>query len=115
MIAIGSNDFICACANIMTLNLLIIRLPYSTIFGGVSAITREHFERLNGFSNSFWGWGGEDDDMSNRIRYHNLHISRYPLTIARYTMLTHAKDKPSPNRYYTFFFLPDLVALSLFF
>lgn len=74
------------------------RLPYRTIFGGVSAINREHFELLNGFSNSFWGWGGEDDDMSNRISYHNLHISRYPLTIARYTMLTHKKDKPSPNR-----------------
>ncbi|KAK9732198.1 N-terminal domain of galactosyltransferase [Popillia japonica] len=75
------------------------KLPYRTIFGGVSAITREHFHLLNGFSNSFWGWGGEDDDMSNRINYHNLHISRYPVTIARYTMLTHKKDKPSPQRY----------------
>lgn len=77
---------------------ILFRLPYQAIFGGVSAINREQFEKLNGFSNSFWGWGGEDDDMSNRIRYHNLHISRYPITIARYTMLTHKKDKPSPNR-----------------
>lgn len=76
----------------------VFRLPYPAIFGGVSAITKEHFKLLNGFSNSFWGWGGEDDDMSNRIRYHHLFISRYPLTIARYTMLTHKKDKPSPNR-----------------
>ncbi|KAG5872935.1 hypothetical protein JTB14_005956 [Gonioctena quinquepunctata] len=75
------------------------RLPYPAIFGGVCAISTEHFKLLNGFSNSFWGWGGEDDDMSNRIRFHHLHISRYPLTIARYTMLTHKKDKPSPNRY----------------
>lgn len=75
------------------------KLPYTSIFGGVSAITREHFELLNGFSNMFWGWGGEDDDMSNRIRYHNLHISRYPSSIARYTMLTHKKETPSPNRY----------------
>ncbi|KAJ8956602.1 hypothetical protein NQ314_006688 [Rhamnusium bicolor] len=75
------------------------KLPYPAIFGGVSAISKEHFKLLNGFSNSFWGWGGEDDDMSNRIRYHHLFISRYPLTIARYTMLTHKKDKPSPNRY----------------
>ncbi|XP_019880353.2 beta-1,4-N-acetylgalactosaminyltransferase bre-4 [Aethina tumida] len=75
------------------------RLPYPAIFGGVSAISTKHFKLLNGFSNSFWGWGGEDDDMSNRIRYHHLFISRYPLTIARYTMLTHKKDKPSPNRY----------------
>ncbi|CAG9857087.1 unnamed protein product [Phyllotreta striolata] len=75
------------------------KLPYPEIFGGVSAISTEHFKLLNGFSNSFWGWGGEDDDMSNRIRYHHLHISRYPLTIARYTMLTHKKDKPSASRY----------------
>ncbi|XP_030754308.1 beta-1,4-N-acetylgalactosaminyltransferase bre-4 [Sitophilus oryzae] len=75
------------------------KLPYPAIFGGVSAISTEHFKLLNGFSNSFWGWGGEDDDMSNRIRHHHLYISRYPITIARYTMLTHTKDKPNPNRY----------------
>lgn len=75
------------------------RLPYREIFGGVCAISTDHFKLLNGFSNSFWGWGGEDDDMSNRIRHHKLFISRYPPTVARYTMLTHKKDKPSPNRY----------------
>lgn len=79
--------------------IFIHRLPYPAIFGGVSAISKDHFLLLNGFSNSFWGWGGEDDDMSNRIRYHHLHISRYPMNIARYTMLTHKKDKPNPQRY----------------
>ncbi|XP_044758342.1 beta-1,4-N-acetylgalactosaminyltransferase bre-4 isoform X2 [Coccinella septempunctata] len=74
------------------------KLPYREMFGGVSAISTEHFRLLNGFSNSFWGWGGEDDDMSNRIRHHKLFISRYPPTIARYTMLSHRKEKPSPNR-----------------
>ena len=24
--------------------------------------------RLNGFSNVFWGWGGEDDDMAARVQ-----------------------------------------------
>ena len=43
------------------------RLPYDDIFGGVSAMTVEHFRQVNGFSNMFWGWGGEDDDMSNRF------------------------------------------------
>ena len=32
--------------------------------------------KLNGFSNLFWGWGGEDDDMSRRIHYNKLKITR---------------------------------------
>ena len=38
---------------------------------------------VNGFSNMFWGWGGEDDDMANRLRVKKLFISRYPANIAR--------------------------------
>ena len=52
------------------------RLPYDDIFGGVSAMSVEHFKLVNGFSNLFWGWGGEDDDMSNRLRQKRLYISR---------------------------------------
>lgn len=43
------------------------RLPYGTIFGGISAMTREQFVAMNGFSNDHWGWGGEDDDISLRL------------------------------------------------
>lgn len=75
------------------------KLPYSTIFGGVSAMTVEQFLAVNGFSNLFWGWGGEDDDMSNRLKHRGYHISRYPVNIARYTMLTHKKEKANPKRY----------------
>ncbi|KAH8020744.1 hypothetical protein HPB51_003316 [Rhipicephalus microplus] len=42
------------------------RLPYALIFGGVSALKKEHMQLVNGFSNEYWGWGGEDDDMSYR-------------------------------------------------
>jgi len=45
---------------------LLCRLPYEGIFGGVTAFKRQHFEFVNGFSNQFYGWGGEDDDMYNR-------------------------------------------------
>ncbi|XP_029046178.1 beta-1,4-N-acetylgalactosaminyltransferase bre-4-like [Osmia bicornis bicornis] len=75
------------------------RLPYADLFGGVSAMSREHFRLVNGFSNVFWGWGGEDDDMANRIKAHGLHISRYPANVARYKMLTHKKEKANPKRY----------------
>ncbi|KAK8404963.1 hypothetical protein O3P69_001507 [Scylla paramamosain] len=75
------------------------RLPYNDIFGGVSAMTVEQFRTVNGFSNKFWGWGGEDDDLSNRIKHHGFFISRYPANVGRYTMLTHKKDNPNPRRY----------------
>ncbi|XP_043463549.1 beta-1,4-N-acetylgalactosaminyltransferase bre-4-like [Leptopilina heterotoma] len=75
------------------------RLPYADLFGGVSAMTKEHFKLVNGFSNVFSGWGGEDDDMANRIKAHGLRISRYPANIARYKMLNHKKEKANPKRY----------------
>lgn len=37
--------------------------------------------------------------MSNRIRFMGYHISRYPVSVARYTMLSHAKAQPNPKRY----------------
>ena len=42
------------------------RLPYGNYFGGVSALSRQDFEAINGFSNKYFGWGGEDDDIEYR-------------------------------------------------
>lgn len=39
---------------------------YPTFFGGVVGISREHYQQINGFSNRFRGWGGEDDDLRRR-------------------------------------------------
>jgi len=75
------------------------RLPYRDIFGGVSALTKDMMVKVNGFSNEFWGWGAEDDDMANRIKYHGYKISRYRSQVARYYMLKHKKDTPNPDRY----------------
>jgi len=51
--------------------------------GGVTELTKEQFELVNGYSNSFWGWGGEDDDMFNRITAKKMSIMRYPITVSR--------------------------------
>ncbi|XP_045500260.1 beta-1,4-N-acetylgalactosaminyltransferase bre-4 [Colias croceus] len=75
------------------------KLPYEDIFGGVSAMTKEQFTKVNGFSNKYWGWGGEDDDMFYRIKKMNYHIARYKMSIARYAMLDHKKSAPNPKRY----------------
>jgi len=74
------------------------KLPYKTIFGGVAALSVDQFKKLNGFSNQFWGWGGEDDDMSKRIHYHKMRIGRYKPEIARYTMIKHKQEKVNKER-----------------
>lgn len=74
------------------------RLPYKDIFGGVCAIPTEQFQLINGFSNTFWGWGAEDDDIAYRLKIHDLKISRYPSDVARYTMLKHEKQRANPHR-----------------
>ncbi|XP_050537441.1 beta-1,4-N-acetylgalactosaminyltransferase bre-4-like [Daktulosphaira vitifoliae] len=74
-------------------------LPYKDLFGGVIGMSRNHFQLVNGFSNMFWGWGGEDDDMAARVKAHDLNITRYSPEIARYHMLTHTKQKANPKRF----------------
>ena len=39
---------------------------YSTLVGGVLALSKEQLIKTNGYSNLYWGWGSEDDDMSLR-------------------------------------------------
>ena len=37
------------------------------LFGGVVVMEKDHFERANGFSNNYWGWGFEDVDLRERL------------------------------------------------
>ena len=60
------------------------KLPYKDIFGGVSAMSGQDFVKVNGFSNRFWGWGGEDDDIRRRINKAGLKLTRYSPLVARY-------------------------------
>ena len=42
------------------------RLPYVGYIGGVISFTATSYRRINGFSNLYFGWGGEDDDLRQR-------------------------------------------------
>ncbi|XP_009874587.1 PREDICTED: beta-1,4-galactosyltransferase 2-like, partial [Apaloderma vittatum] len=55
------------------------RLPYAGYFGGVSGLSKSQFLKINGFPNEYWGWGGEDDDIFNRISLNGMKVSR-PMT-----------------------------------
>ena len=57
----------------------------------------EHFRRVNGYSNAYWGWGAEDDDMYKRLKKSNLGFER-PSKNTNYTMLSHKARYKNPDR-----------------
>lgn len=44
---------------------------------GVIALTPDTYRRINGFSNMFWGWGGEDEDFYQRMMKSTLEKSKH--------------------------------------
>ncbi|XP_050391425.1 beta-1,4-N-acetylgalactosaminyltransferase bre-4 [Patella vulgata] len=72
------------------------KLPYASIFGGVSALTKEQMLKINGYSNLYFGWGGEDDDMNARIHRKGYKVIRYSVDVARYKMIKHTREKSNP-------------------
>ncbi|XP_036595305.1 beta-1,4-galactosyltransferase 1 [Trichosurus vulpecula] len=77
-------------------------LPYNQYFGGVSALSKEQFLKINGFPNNYWGWGGEDDDIYNRLVYKGMSISRPNAIIGKCRMIRHSRDQknePNPQRF----------------
>lgn len=50
------------------------RYAYDQYFGGVVSFDKSQFEKINGFPNNFWGWGGEDDELYKRVKTQNMTI-----------------------------------------
>ncbi|XP_069597251.1 beta-1,4-galactosyltransferase 1-like isoform X4 [Ranitomeya imitator] len=68
------------------------RLQYKTLFGGVVAFTKEQFLKVNGFSNMFWGWGGEDDELYQRVIAAGMKIERSDQNISKAKAILHKRD-----------------------
>ncbi|XP_038142566.1 beta-1,4-galactosyltransferase 1 [Cyprinodon tularosa] len=78
------------------------RLPYHQYFGGVSSMSKEQYLKINGFPNNYWGWGGEDDDIYNRLASKGMSISRPSGEVGKCRMIRHIRDKqnePNPQRF----------------
>lgn len=76
------------------------QLPYKTYFGGVSSLSKDQFLAINGFPNTYWGWGGEDDDIYKRIIFNGMSISRPDFMLGKYKMIKHVRDlhnEPNPK------------------
>lgn len=50
------------------------KYTFDLYFGGVNSFNMKDFEKINGFPNNYWGWGGEDDELYDRLVDNNLEI-----------------------------------------
>ena len=50
------------------------RIKYPRLIGGAFQIKPREYRMVNGFSNQFIGWGGEDDNFSDR--YYSMRMPR---------------------------------------
>jgi hypothetical protein len=60
---------------------------HATYFGGVILFDKHMFFKINGFSNRYWHWGCEDDDLLLRCMYKGLIPLAY--TQGRFSSLEH--------------------------
>ena len=77
------------------------KILYGTIFGGITAYTEDAFRKINGYSNEYWGWGGEDDDLYKRTSNSGFSLMRPEESVTRYKMIKHGREatnKPNPLR-----------------
>ena len=50
------------------------RVIFDEYFGGVTMFNEWSFQTINGYSNEYWGWGFEDDDLLFRSKNENLSL-----------------------------------------
>lgn len=56
------------------------RIVFDEYFGGVTIFPIEDFERINGYSNDYWGWGYEDDDLLWRCKINGIKLDQKEIT-----------------------------------
>jgi hypothetical protein len=52
------------------------RVIFDEYFGGVTIFPTELFRRINGYSNEYWGWGFEDNDLLYRCKTFGIPLDK---------------------------------------
>jgi len=82
-----------------------IKVLKYALYGGVTGMTPKQFNYLNGYSNKYWGWGCEDEDMAIRISNANMTIEE--VNDGRFTMIKHPRDTGNGQNWERFYLLAD--------
>lgn len=97
---------------------------FEEYFGGVTMFPVKDFEKINGYSNKYWGWGYEDDDLLfrckengvdlNTLKIKNLGRNGKSLKFNGVDSLVKCKNVVNLNSNATFFisFFPDKLILN---
>lgn len=80
------------------------------LYGGVTAMTPRQFQIINGYSNVYWGWGCEDEDLSFRLFNAKFNIQEATADLGRYTMIRHHRDAGNSDNFMRFYQLKDAAA-----
>lgn len=64
-----------------------------SFLGGVVSISKEDMEKTNGYPNMFWGWGGEDDALRNRLKRKKISVFQPTLRGEGFRELTHVDSR----------------------
>lgn len=72
-----------------------IKYNFADFFGGVESFTEDDFDKINGFPNNYFGWGGEDDSLYNRAVANQLTVYRPRKGSGKYILPAH--DKPTKD------------------
>ena len=66
---------------------------YSNVLNGVFSCSVNTFYKMNGFSNKYWGWGQEDDDINRRAIIMDIPVNRDNLLqITSYNRIERSKQ-----------------------
>ena len=67
------------------------------------------YKLINGYSNQYWGWGCEDEDLSFRLLNANMKIQEAEKETGRFTMIQHKRDRGNFDNFGRFYKLMDAI------
>lgn len=61
--------------------------------GGVLSMSLKDIKEVNGFPNNFWGWGGEDDALRNRLKMKKMNVYQPTMRGEGFKELAHVDSR----------------------